>query len=127
MDKSKVAHNDERLFHGERLRTDGRYEYRYTDCDGVRRSICNKSLSRLRLEEAKLTYLERMRILYGLNDLTLNDMYEVWLAGKVALKGNTKHGYQQIYDSYVRNNLGKKLLEEIKTIDLKSFYMNLKI
>lgn len=127
MDKSKVAHNDERLFHGERLRKDGRYEYRYTDCDGVRRSICNKSLSRLRLEEAKLTYLERMRILYGLNDLTLNDMYEVWLAGKVALKGNTKHGYQQIYDSYVRNNLGKKLLEEIKTIDLKSFYMNLKI
>lgn len=115
------------LFKGERERKDGRYEYRYVNHRGERRSIYAERLQSLRLEEAKIAYKERTSILFGVKELTLNDMYEVWIASKVAVKGNTLRGYKQTYDSFVRNSLGKKGLEEIKTIDIKSFYINLKI
>lgn len=115
------------LFKGEIERADGRYEYRYTDHRGVRRSIYEARLQRLRIEEAKIAYKERTCILYGLKELSLNDTYEMWIAGKIALKETTIRGYSQIYDSFVRNSLGKNNIEDIKTVDIKAFYLNLKI
>lgn len=116
----------ERLFKGERERTDGRYEYRYTDIVGQRHCIYAHRLNQLRKEEAKIAYHEHTRILYGLNELTLNDMCDVWIASKQDLRPNTLTGYQRTYDIYVRNGLGKKNLEEITTADVKFFYSTLK-
>lgn len=115
-----------RLYKGEKERADGRYEFRYTNHKGERCSIYETRLHRLRLEEAKIAYKERTSILYDLKELTLNDMFENWIVSKSALKANTLRGYRQTYDSFVRNTLGKRNIEEIKTIDVKSFYLNLK-
>lgn len=115
------------LFKGEIERADGRYEYRYTDHRGVRHSIYEARLQRLRIEEAKIAYKERICILYGLKELSLNDTYGIWIAGKIALKETTVRGYKQIYDSFIRNSLGKNAIEDIKTVDIKAFYLNLKI
>lgn len=116
----------ERLFKGEREREDGRYEYRYTDIEGQRHCIYAHRLNQLRKEEAKIAYHEHTRILYGLNELTLNDMCDVWIASKQDLRPNTLTGYQRTYDIYVRSGLGKKNLEEITTADVKFFYSSLK-
>lgn len=115
------------LFKGERERSDGRYEYRYTNHKGEKHSIYASRLQVLRLEEAKIAYREQKSILYGLKELTLNDVYEIWIAGKIALKENTLIGYKHTYDSYVRSSLGKMSIEDIKTADIKTFYIRLKL
>lgn len=126
MKEIRVDKNGARLFKGERERTDGRYEYRYSDIEGERHCIYAHRLAQLRKEEAKIAYHEHTRILYGLNELTLNDMCDVWIASKSDLRPNTLTGYQRTYDIYVRNGLGKKNLEEITTADVKFFYNTLK-
>lgn len=126
MKEIRVDKNGERLFKGERERTDGRYEYRYSDIEGERHCIYAHRLAQLRKEEAKIAYHEHTRILYGLNEITLNDMCDVWIASKSDLRPNTLMGYQRTYDIYVRDGLGKKNLEEITTADVKFFYNTLK-
>lgn len=116
-----------RLFRGERERKDGRYEYRYTNFKGEQHSIYEHRLQRLRIEEAKISFQERINIINGLNELSLNDMYEIWIATKSELKENTLIGYRRTYDAYVRNSLGKWNLEEIRTIDVKAFYRKIKL
>ena len=115
------------LFRGERERNDGRYEYRYTDHRGVQHSVYENRLQQLRMEEAKIAYREHKGLLYGLKELSLNNVYDMWLAGKGELKDNTIRGYRQIYDTYVRNGLGKRSIEDIKTQDVKLYYSSLKL
>ena len=115
------------LFKGERKRNDGRYEYRYTDCLGKKHSIYGNRLQQLRMEEAKIAYREHKRLLYGIKELTLNNVYDMWLVGKGELKHSTIRGYRQLYDSHVRNGLGKRNIEDINTQDVKMYYSNLKL
>ena len=121
----KVDSKGNQLFKGERERKDGRYEFRYTNYKGEKKSIYTHRLQRLRIEEAKIAFLERIKIINNLEELTLNDMYEMWIVTKCDLKENTLIGYQSTYDSYVRNNLGKYNLEKIKKIDVKTYYRNM--
>lgn len=123
----KIDSKGNSLYKGERERSDGRYEYRYTNHKGETQSLYASRLQSLRLEEAKVAFKEQKSILYGLKELTLNDVYEVWLVGKVALKYNTIQGYKYTYDSYVRGSLGKESIEDIKTADVKAFYIKLKL
>lgn len=123
----KMDSEGNRLFKGERERKDGRYEYRYINHMGRNISVYAARLNQLRLEEAKIAYKEQISILYEAKELILNDVYELWVSGKVDLKENTLSGYKRIYDSYVRNNLGKRIIEEIKTADVKAFYIRLKM
>ena len=122
----KTDSKGNRLFKGERERSDGRYEYRYTDHRGIKHSIYESRLHQLRLEEAKIAFREQKNILLGLKELHLNDVYEMWIGTKSAIKDNTKKGYQQIYDTYVRNGLGKRNIEEIRSSDVKMYYTSLK-
>lgn len=126
MNEIRTDKKGNRLFKGERLREDGRYEYRYTDFEGKKHYIYAYRLNQLRKEEAKIAYHEHTRILYGLEELSLNDMYDIWIASKIDLKPNTLNGYKSTYDIYVRNGIGKKMLEDITTADIKFFYNSLK-
>lgn len=115
-----------RLLKGEHERSDGRYEYRYTDIEGKKHSVYAYRLQQLRKEEVKISIREQNRILYGLKELSLNDVCDMWFASKVNLKANTLSGYRRTYDIYVRNGLGKKQIEDITTTDVKSYYSSLK-
>ena len=79
------------------------------------------------MEEATIAYREHKGLLYGLKELSLNNVFDMWIAGKGELKDNTLRGYRQIYDSYVRNGLGKRSIEDIKTQDIKLYYSGLKL
>lgn len=127
MGRKKTDSKGNVLFRGEREREDGRYEYRYTDHRGKQHSVYGSRLQQLRMEEATIAYREHKGLLYGLKELSLNNVYDMWLAGKGELKDNTIRGYRQIYDTYVRNGLGKRCIEDIKTQDVKLYYSGLKL
>ena len=113
------------LFYGEYERKDGRYEYRYKDLNGDTIHIYAGRLSELRHKESKISYLNHINITKKIRDITLNDQFEIWIASKLNIREYTRNNYQYTYDTYVRHSLGKMLIDEITTFDIKHHYMSL--
>ena len=93
---------------GECQRKDGRYSYSYTDRRGKRHTVYEKSLVDLRAREKEI----RMDLDYGVSPdaahrLTLNDMYDRYIAQKFNLKETTKSNYIYTYNHFVRDGFGK--------------------
>lgn len=57
--------------------------------------------------------------------ITLNQMFETYMAGKIALKDSTRANYIYMYTRYVQDSFGKKLLKDIRFSDVKAFYNSL--
>lgn len=56
------------------------------------------------------------------NKTTLNDMFNLYIAGKYELKQSTKTNYLYMYKNYVSEEIGQKKIVSIKYSDIKSFY-----
>ena len=54
--------------------------------------------------------------------ITLNDMYELWKDLKRGLKNNTFENYKYMYETFVRNQIGSKMVSSLKKTDIKRFY-----
>ena len=119
---------------------DGRYQARYTS-DGHRYSLYGRDVEELalRLEQAKqqaeekrqagqqyremllLREQERERPRCG---LTLNQWYEFWLNEYkcTTVKQGTVDSYRCMYEYYIRDALGDKMLAEIRSDELQHFF-----
>lgn len=114
------------LRRGESCRKDGRYVFSYMDKEGKRHFIYSNDLVSLRKREAK--------ILRDLEDgldpgkaerITVNEVYDAYIAQKYDLKNTTKANYVYTYDHLVRETFGKRRLATIKYTDVKKFYYSL--
>ncbi len=121
---------------GETQLADGRYKFQYTDPAGNRRAIYAWRLiitdrtppgkrdgKCLRDKEAEI----EKDLFEGIDgktarEMTLNEMFEVYMAGKVNLKQSTRTNYLYMYEKYVSEGLGKRTLQSIKYSDIKRFY-----
>ena len=113
------------LRRGEYQRKDGTYEYRYTDFEGKRNSEYADKLSQLRVMEYTISMKESVSLIRDLRNVTLNDQFDIWISTKMLLRENTRNDYRFMYDSYVKNGLGKNYLNEITTFDIKCHYNSL--
>lgn len=120
-------------------RSDGRYEYKFTDRRGDRHSVYSWRLVETdrtppgKKRGTSLRELEK-QILLDKEDwidtvesqrLTLNDLFEIYISGKVELKDSTRNNYIYMYDRFVRDELGTKRIANIHFTDIKSFYVHL--
>lgn len=118
---------------------DGRYRFRYYDKNGVRQAVYSwrlvstdrapagkrDGLSLREKEEA----IERDRQ-DGIDgkraaQVTLNDIFDLYMAGKHELKQSTRTNYNYMYKNYVSDSLGQKKIGSIKYSDIKAFYNSL--
>ena len=111
---------------GECQRKDGRYSFSYTDKNGKRHSIYEKDLMELRKRERAIV----RDIEDGLDPqkaerITLNQVYDAYMAQKYNLKETTKVNYIYTYDHFVRETFGKRRIATIKYTDIKTFYYSL--
>lgn len=127
------------LRRGELQRNDGKYEYRYYDTQGVRRSIyswklietdtvpqgkrCKQSLREL--ERQIQRDLEDGIHTHAARQMTLNDMFDHYMELKCELKVSTRTYYQYMYDRYVRETLGSKSITSFRYSDIRTFYNSL--
>lgn len=127
------------LRRGELQRNDGKYEYRYYDAIGVRRSIyswklietdtvpqgkrCKQSLREL--ERQIQRDLEDGTHTHAARQMTLNDMFDHYMELKCELKVSTRTNYQYMYDRYVRETLGSKSITSFRYSDIRTFYNSL--
>ena len=123
---------------GEAQRSDGKYMFRYTDADGVRRTVYSwKLVETDRVQEGKrckeaLRTMEQ-RVLKDVEDgihtdkanKTVNDMFREFIDTRSELRETTRSNYICLYDKHVRNDFGRKKISNVRTSDIYKFYMSL--
>ena len=110
---------------GESQRPNGTYDYRWTGKDGKRHAVYAKSLEELREKEAQIEHDEFSGLKAEAGCVTINEMFDLWCQVKRGLKNNTFENYKYMYNLFVRPNLGKKRIYDLKKTDVKRFYNHL--
>ncbi len=119
-DKSRVV-----LRTGESQRKDGTYDYRWTTKDGKRHSVYAGTLEELREKEKAIQKDMDDGIKAEARNVTVNDLFELWIQIKRGLKDNTFQNYVYMYRQFVKPTLGKYKVSALKKSDVKRFYNNL--
>lgn len=122
---------------GEIQKADGRYEYRYHDVNGERRSIYSWRLTEtdivpkgkracpsLRELEQQLTRDVQDGLLTQ-QKITLNGRWDDYISNKPELKQSTRTNYLYMYDKYVREEIGNLSVTTIKYSSMKKFFNHL--
>lgn len=106
-------------------KNDGRYMFRYVSSDGKRHAIYDSDLNALREKENKIIRDLTAGIRIGENNVTLNDIYDMWKKDKNTLKETTKRNYSYMYEHFVMEELGLRKLKDIRKSDVRRYYNNL--
>lgn len=126
MAKRRKDHKGRVLRDGESYRKiDGRYMYRYISSDGKRHTIYDRDLNSLREKEKRITRDLTIGIRIGEDNVTLNDIYEMWKKDKNTLKQTTKGNYVYMYEHFVKGEFGYRKLKDIRKSDVRRFYNSL--
>lgn len=118
---------------------DGRYRFRYTDKQGKRQAVYSWRLVPtdkapagkrdglcLREKEAEIQKDTKDGIdTRKAAQLTLNDMFDLYMSGKCELKESTKANYEYMYKKYVSESMGNRKIGAIKYSEIKAFYNSL--
>lgn len=124
---------------GEDQMPDGRYRFRRVGKDGKRQVVYSWRLvdtdktpagkregASLREKEKALDADARDGIDSRKADkATLNDVFALYMSGKLELKDSTRTNYLYMYKKYVAENIGLKKIASIKYSDVKRFYDSL--
>lgn len=126
------------LQNGESQRKDGKYELKYVDVNGTRRSAYSwKLVATDRVPEGKRCELSLREMekqirrdledgiqTHTANTKTLNQLFDTYMSTK-ELKQSTRTNYQYMYKNYVSDTIGKRRISSIKYSDIKKFYNSL--
>lgn len=107
---------------GESQRTDGTYDYRWTSRNGKRHSIYAKTLEELRRKEEQVMRDKSDGIKVEAQNVTINDVFDLWCDLKRGLKDNTFQNYKYMYTQFVQPDFGKSRIARLKKSDVKRFY-----
>lgn len=111
---------------GEYQRGDGLYAYAYT-LHGKRKWIYSSDLADLR-KQAKQIEKDRDEGIrtQDASKITLNDMFETYMATKSKLKESTRNNYLYMWKKYIKDtDLACKPIGNIKKSDIQKFYKHL--
>lgn len=119
-------HKGRSLKTGEYQRKDLMYQYKYVDSTGKSRVIYSKDLAQLRIKEEQVKQDLKDGIKTKVeNTLTVNDMFDKYIATKTELKDTTRNNYNYMYNNYVRKSFWLRRLVDVKYSTVKAFYVSL--
>lgn len=107
---------------GEIQRSDGYYTYRWTTKNGKRHSVTASTLEELRKKEDTVLRDKLDGIRAEAQNVTVNDIFELWCSMKRGLKDNTFQNYCYMYNLFVRPEIGAFRIQTLKKSDVKRFY-----
>jgi len=113
------------LKEGEYQRANGTFEYKWRDKIGKHHSIYAKTLDELREKEIDVLRDALDGIRLDKKDLTINDLYNLWVQIKRGLKDNTFQNYKYMYTQFVKPDFGNMRIIDLKRTDVRAFYNRL--
>ena len=103
-------------------KSDGLYMYRWTDKMKKRHTIYASTLEELREKEDKIAKDLITGIKVGENNVTLDDIYELWKSNKVGLKETTFGNYIYMYEHFIKGDFGCIKVQDIEKSDIRRLY-----
>ena len=105
---------------GESERAGGGYDYRWTQ-NGERRVIYAPTLQELREKKEEISADVLRGIRPNARNLTVNDIYKMWVRDKMGLKDNTMLNYMYMYEMFVNPYIGKSRFQDCCIRTLRAF------
>ena len=106
-------------------KSDGLYMYRWTDKIGKRHTKYARTLEELRKIEEEIQHDIRDGIRIGEENITVNDVYEMWKKDKVGLKQTTFGNYTYMYEHFVKDEFGTAKVQNVTKSDVRRLYNSL--
>ena len=106
--------------------SDNKYVYVYRDALGKRRYIYSKDLKELRDREKKLLrdQLDGLDV-YVAGKADINYLFDRYISTKTNLRSTTLANYMYIYNHFIRDTFGNKIIGSVKYSDVISYYLYL--
>lgn len=124
--QNKVRYSKgKRLKKGESELANGTYRYRYQSRSGKRVYIYAKTLDELRQKEETIETNKAYGIRVDSMNTTLDQLADSWFSLKKGLKENTYQNYLYMYNTFVRDELGRYKIMSIRYADILGFYNEL--
>ncbi|MDE5597940.1 MAG: integrase DNA-binding domain-containing protein, partial [Lachnospiraceae bacterium] len=125
--KKRTDNKGRILRNGEMQRVeDNRYLYRYTDLSGKKRTVYAVTLVELREKEKQIERDLQDGIDSSKGDMTLNQLFQVYMDTKSDLRESTRHNYFAVWKNAIENSdLGNMKIAQIKQIHIRRFYSGL--
>lgn len=122
MGKRRKDSKNRVLKDGESERKNGGYQFRWSLPNGKRKYLYAQTLDELRAREEELTHSIQDGLRGDYHTAKVNDIYEMWKRLKRGLKNNTFQNYIYMYNMFVKDNLGRYKVSELKKSDIRRFY-----
>jgi integrase len=110
------------LKENETQRKDGTYMYRWRTSTGKRETIYAPDLDKLREKEENIQRDKYDGIRTDAKNVTLNEVFDLWKIMKKGLKDNTYQGYMYTWERFVRDDIGKNRIVNMKKSDIRRYY-----
>lgn len=124
MPKKRFATGRIKLKKGEYERSNGTFEYRWTE-NSVNRCVYAKTLLELRKKEDEIQKNYNDGIKTISKDITLNHYYRIWMSIKSGVRDSTLVTYQRLYLRYIENGLGETPIRNLSYSTIVKFYKGL--
>lgn len=138
MSDTRKDHKGRKLWNGESQRKDGKYEYKYQDACGKRRTVYSWKLTpsdtvpkgkrnELSLREKEQQIQKEMNsnlVPYG-GDLTVLELVQRYLGQKRGVRHNTQSNYNFVVNILKKEAFGQKRIDKVKTYDAKAWLIKL--
>ncbi len=110
---------------GESQRSNGTYDYRWTDRYSTRHVVYGKTPDELREKEREIDHDIYDGIKTEKRNTTINELFDLWCQVKRGLKDNTFRNYKYMHNLFVRPKFGTLKVSQVKKTDVKRFYNTL--
>ena len=111
---------------GESQRTDGSYQFRYTDIRGKRKYVYARSLQELRDKEKEIQHVVSNGLNYCSGELTMLELVKKYLAQKAGMRYNTRLSYDFVLGILEDEDFAARQIKTIKKSDAKEWFLKLK-
>lgn len=113
------------LKENETQRPDGTYSYRWRTDNGRRHAVYGRTLDELREKERQILRDKSDGIRIDAQNVTINDVFDMWVQIKKGLKENTFQNYIYMYEQFVREDIGQLKIVKLKRSDIRRYYNRL--
>lgn len=138
MSEARRDHKGRKLFNGESQRKDGKYEYKYQDARGRRKTVYSWKLTPAdRVPAGKrddISLREKIKqIQKELNsnitpdggDFTVLELVEKYISQKTGVRHNTRSNYNFVVNVIKKEAFGQKRIDKIKVSDAKEWLIKM--
>ena len=138
MSEVRRDHKGRKLWTGESQRKDGKYEYKYQDACGVRRTVYSWKLTpsdtipkgkcndlSLREKEKQIQKDLENNLIPNGGNMTVLELVEKYIGQKRGVRHNTMANYKFVINIVKKEDFGKKRIDTVKKSDAKEWLIKL--